>query len=83
MTMIDCREAVSRMWDYLSRDLDAVEEHEVEAHLGVCRRCCGELEFSRALRAMAAASGAERLPPAARDRINELIDEPKPSPETL
>lgn len=82
MTMIDCREAVSRMWDYLSRDLDAVDESEVEAHLGVCRRCCGELEFSRELRAMVATSGSERLPPAARSRINDLIREPSHTTET-
>lgn len=81
MTMIDCREAVSRMWDYLSRDLDAVDEDEVDAHLGVCLRCCGELEFSRELRAMVATSGAERLPSTARTRIHELIHESKHTPE--
>jgi mycothiol system anti-sigma-R factor len=52
--MIDCREAVRRMWTYLDRSLGERPVEEFEAHLRVCQRCCGELEFSRHLRSMVA-----------------------------
>ena len=50
--MIDCREAVRRMWTYLDHELDAKPVTEFETHLETCQRCCGELEFSRHLREM-------------------------------
>lgn len=52
--MIDCREAVRRMWAYLEQALEATPAVEFEAHLETCTRCCGELEFSRRLREMVA-----------------------------
>lgn len=76
MTMIDCREAVARMWTYLSRDLDGADVDGLEAHLAVCQRCCGELEFSRHLRAMVAAAGTDPMPPAVRARIDEIVGDP-------
>lgn len=58
--MIDCREAVRRMWAYLGHELDAMPVSEFEAHLETCQRCCGELEFNRHLREMVA--DEERVP---------------------
>lgn len=78
MMMIDCREAVARMWAYLSRDLQPPDSEELEQHLGVCRRCCGELEFSRELRRRVADVGTERMPAPLRARIGELLDETTP-----
>jgi mycothiol system anti-sigma-R factor len=72
--MIDCREAVSRMWAYLARDLAPTPVAEVEAHLETCQRCCGELEFSRHLReAVAEGEGATQMPPELRARIEILL----------
>jgi mycothiol system anti-sigma-R factor len=72
--MIDCREAVSRMWAYLAEDLAATPVAEFEAHLETCQRCCGELEFSRHLREVAAESeGAMPVPPELRSRIEILL----------
>ncbi|MGH2435817.1 MAG: zf-HC2 domain-containing protein, partial [bacterium] len=48
--MINCKEAVSRLWDYLDRRLGVVPEKELEEHLGICRHCCGELEFAKQIR---------------------------------
>lgn len=58
--MIDCREAVRRMWAYLDHELDARPVSEFEDHLETCRRCCGELEFSRQVRKLVA--DVERTP---------------------
>ena len=72
--MIDCREAVRRMWAYLDHELGAKPVSEFEAHLETCQRCCGELEFSRHLREMVADD--ERppaMPPELRSRIDILL----------
>ena len=71
--MIDCREAVRRMWMYLDGSLEVRPTEEVEAHLDACQRCCGELEFSRELRSMVAESPGPALPAGVRDRIEQLL----------
>jgi mycothiol system anti-sigma-R factor len=72
--MIDCREAVSRMWAYLGRDLALKPVAEFEAHLETCQRCCGELEFSRHIReAVVEGEGATQMPPELRARIEILL----------
>jgi anti-sigma factor (TIGR02949 family) len=72
--MIDCREAVSRMWAYLEHELATKPVAEFEAHLETCQRCCGELEFSRHLRkAVAEGEGATAMPPELRSRIEILL----------
>lgn len=73
--MIDCREAVSRMWAYLEHELAAAPVSEFEAHLETCQRCCGELEFNRHLReAVAVKDRATPVPPTLRSRIERLLD---------
>ncbi len=80
--MIDCREAVRRMWAYLDHALERGPVEEFETHLEVCQRCCGELEFSRHLKEMAAASGSETLPDPLRRRIELLLEGGgRPTPE--
>jgi len=49
--MISCKEAVSRLYAYLDRNLGRVPEAEMEEHLKLCRHCCGELEFAKQVRA--------------------------------
>jgi mycothiol system anti-sigma-R factor len=72
--MIDCREAVRRMWAYLAQDLAATPVAELEAHLETCQRCCGELEFSRHLcELVAEGEGATPVPPDVRSRIEGLL----------
>lgn len=75
--MIDCREAVRRMWAYLDQALEATPTSELEAHLDTCQRCCGELEFSRHVREKVASSDATTVLPAElRTRIEGLIARP-------
>lgn len=57
--MINCKEAVSRLWTYLDRNLGRVQEQELEGHLGLCRHCCGELEFARQIRGLLKQQGGE------------------------
>ena len=71
--MIDCREAVRGMWAYLDHALERGPVEEFETHLEACQRCCGELEFSRHLKEMAAASGTETMPDPLRRRIELLL----------
>lgn len=72
--MIDCREAVRRMWAYLDRALERGPAEEFESHLEACQRCCGELEFSRHLKEMVAATGSETLPDPLRRRLDRLLE---------
>jgi len=71
---IDCREAVRRMWAYLERALDRPQAVELDAHLALCRRCCGELEFAKHLRELIAASErVEPMPAELRARLELLL----------
>ena len=71
--MIDCPEAVRRMWAYLDHALERDHVEELDAHLEACRRCCGELEFSRHLKAKVAATASETLPHPLRVRLASLL----------
>jgi hypothetical protein len=48
---------------------------ELEQHLRICQRCCGELEFSRELRKTLADAGEQPMPPQTRARVDELLRE--------
>lgn len=71
--MIDCPEAVRRMWAYIDRSLDRGPTEELETHLDACQRCCGELEFSRHLKKLVAASASDTLPDSLRRRLDLLL----------
>jgi len=72
--MIDCPEAVRRMWAYLDHALERGPVEELETHLEACQRCCGELEFSRHLKEMVSATSSETMPDPLRRRIDLLLD---------
>lgn len=81
--MIDCREAVRRMWDYLERALEPTPTEELESHLDICTRCCGELEFNKHLRQMVAErQSAPLAPPALRNRVELLLGAAESDGET-
>ncbi len=74
--MIGCKEAVSRLWEYLDRTLGGVQESELDEHLGLCRHCCGELEFAKQLRDALRKQGvATEITPEARSRLEAFIEE--------
>jgi anti-sigma factor (TIGR02949 family) len=71
--MIDCREAVRRMWPFLDHSLELHPTEELETHLEACKRCCGELEFSREVRGLIATTGNSAMPDELRARIERLL----------
>lgn len=72
--MIACRDAVERLWTYLDRALDRTREEELEEHLGVCRHCCGELEFAKQVRAKLKTTADAPLTPTARERLEAFVE---------
>lgn len=73
--MITCKEAVAGLWEYLDRNLGRVQEAEIEEHLGLCRHCCGELEFAKEVRELLRrASSAEETPPDVRARLEAFMN---------
>jgi anti-sigma factor (TIGR02949 family) len=72
--VIACREAVERLWSYLDRALDRNREEELEQHLGVCRHCCGELEFAKQVRSKLKDSANAPLTPSAKRRLQMFVE---------
>lgn len=72
---IGCEEAVDQLWRFLDDELASADERALEAHLAFCRRCCGELEFARHLRAVLVERTRVELPPAVEARLERFIDE--------
>jgi len=74
--MMTCTEATNRFWEYLDQSLEGPDRELLEAHLGVCRQCCGELEFARVLRDYLARQAiGESLPGDVRGRIDTFLQE--------
>lgn len=71
--MIACRVAVERLWTYLDRTLDRTREEELEQHLGLCRHCCGELEFAKQMRAKLKDTAETPLASSARERLGAFV----------
>jgi mycothiol system anti-sigma-R factor len=72
--MITCAEAVRQLWDYLDGVVDEADRRSIDEHLSFCRRCCGEVEFARELRAFLATHGQEELPADVRARLVRTLD---------
>ena len=72
--MIACRDAVERLWNYLDRTLDRDREEELEQHLGLCRHCCGELEFAKQVRTKLRESSDQPLAPEAHAQLVRFVE---------
>ncbi|MGH2757557.1 MAG: anti-sigma factor family protein [Actinomycetota bacterium] len=72
--MISCSDAVKQLWDYLDGAVGESDREAIEEHLGVCKRCCGEVEFAEELRTFLATQDYEDLPPATRERLSAFMD---------
>lgn len=72
--VIRCREAVERLWAYLDDELDEAGRRAVEEHLRFCLRCCGEVEFARAVRQVLAARSRPDLPRDVQNRLEGFIE---------
>lgn len=73
--MIDCSTAVSRLWDYIERELAPDDHGQIEEHLAFCRKCCGEVEFTEHLREFLKDAARPHLPPDSEERLTRFIAE--------
>jgi DNA-directed RNA polymerase subunit N (RpoN/RPB10) len=73
--MISCSQAVSQLWDYVEGAVEGAQREALEEHLGVCRRCCGEVEFTEELRSFLADHGDADLPPGVKSRLTSFLNE--------
>ena len=74
--MITCTEAVKRFWQYLDDDLAPKQQQLVDDHLGICRQCCGELEFARVLQSVLEDQrSVDELPAEVRERMARFVKE--------
>lgn len=71
--MISCAEAVSRLWDYVERALPAEQEAQIDAHIDVCRQCCGEADFAGELRGFLTTHARDRIPPETHGRLEAFL----------
>jgi anti-sigma factor (TIGR02949 family) len=71
---IPCSEAVRQLWDYLDHAIAPEDQEKVEKHLSFCRRCCGELEFAKQMRAFLATSSAEEIPSDVKKRLERFVE---------
>ena len=67
--MIDCGEAVRKLWQYLEHELEVDERKRLDDHLALCRRCCGEVEFAEELRRFMKSATAVSIPPEVEARL--------------
>ena len=72
--MISCSEAVRRLWAYLEDQVDIDDRARVEEHLALCRRCCGEAEFTAALRDLLRSSTGPSVPPDIEQHLTSFLD---------
>jgi anti-sigma factor (TIGR02949 family) len=73
--MIDCSDAVQRLWDYVEKDLDGQEQASMEEHLELCRRCCGEVEFAEEVRDLMKVASKPHIPDEVSERLSEYLDD--------
>lgn len=73
--MITCSQAAKRLWDYVEGAVEGREREALEEHLGVCRRCCGEVEFAQEMRAFLSGHAGVGLPDDVRVRLTSFLDE--------
>jgi anti-sigma factor RsiW len=73
--MITCSQAVRQLWDYVDGAVEGTQLQALEEHLGVCRRCCGEVEFAAELRTFLAQHADVALPPDVKMRLTSFLDQ--------
>ena len=72
--VIDCEEALRRLFEYLDAELHGDPHREMEQHLERCRSCFSRVEFEKRLKAYTTELGREAAPPELERRIRKLLD---------
>lgn len=73
ISLINCEEALRRLFDYLDRELDETRCREMEQHLKISRACYSRAEFEKRLKERLPALGSEQAPASFRRRIRQLV----------
>lgn len=73
--MISCTDAVRQLWDYLDGAVEGPQKAAIEEHLSVCRRCCGEVEFTEELQRFLQGHASDDLPDDIRKRLVGYLEE--------
>ena len=73
--MISCSDAVRQLWDYLEREVSPEDAAQIDEHLSVCRRCCGEVEFADELRRFLVENATPDLPADVEQRLTGFLDD--------
>lgn len=77
-----CQEAVKRLNDYLSRELQDEEADQVQKHLSECHGCFDKFHFEETLlRTIREKAEAVRAPQVLRQKILSLLGRNEESPE--
>ena len=72
--VIDCEEALHRLFEYLDAELDRQSQRQMEQHLERCRSCFSRLEFEKRFKAHTMELGAEPVSPELIVRIRKVLD---------
>jgi len=72
--VIDCEEALRRLFAYLDAELAEEPQREMEQHIERCRSCFSRVEFERRLKVYTATLRAEPVPDDLQQRIRKLLD---------
>lgn len=74
-TMIDCDEAMNRLYEFLDQELPEASAEEVEAHFNLCAGCRPRLLFEQSfLNALNRAREGESVPPELRAKVLKLLE---------
>ena len=72
--VIDCEEALRRLFEYLDAELHGEPQQEIEQHLERCRSCFSRVEFEKRLKAYTAELGREPVPSELEGRVRKVLD---------
>ncbi len=72
--MISCKEAVTRLQEFVDGELTGLTHEQVEAHFEVCTRCYPHLKMEQAFRQkVQTALSQPEVPGDLRDRVLQLL----------
>lgn len=78
--MLNCEEAVDKLWRHLEShgasggpEAARRSDPELDHHLELCRRCCGESEFAGLLSDLWVSTPPEAIPDDARARLESFV----------
>lgn len=71
---LNCDEVITKLLEFLDRELDPETEQDMARHLEECRACFTRAEFERRLRAKVMEAGEVEAPARLRRRVRALME---------